>query len=575
MREVKIENWVGENQSIILFAVQRLDELLFFYTQDTYKPNIYNTKTLFEEYLDVAKKINNGLLDKKNEGHIIEEILWSLKYDKEAKELIGLNLYEDFRKTVGGYSLNDKVKCIRYLKSFLSGKSYLDKIKDNLKNRMNTGEKKEVDRLLKQFVCEVKNCGYDNRYIYKMLKKYMVSAKTVSQSNFDAFLEHFSCESSQYTVYIVVNQELAEVGVNIVNAIRGIEIEIISDIPNGICVQRDEKVLRFKQVEALDEFTAIDSANELINIMGYFYSFYRHNIKVQIRSRYVEKEGEQLHIVKPEVRGIKKSAQIYSREESTNGANDLLKLSMTSLKNFYMLTRIMEIHSTAIELESSSNSLLDLWSILELILEKDLQKNDKSRITQIVGMLEPFIKNSYINQIMKTLNDDFKRWNKEEYKQILSTVTYGTSEIEKIFAFVTLDVYQKLREDVYDKLDQYPLLRYRIFNLNELFSNTKNIKNMISEHEKKTTWHIHRIYRARNCIIHDGEQIQHMDELVENLHYYIDVLGKGIVKLLNNHKDMYMIDDCLYEMNVKERLFMNFLQEEKINSDNFLYLLEH
>lgn len=143
MREVKIENWVGENQSIILFAVQRLDELLFFYTQDTYKPNIYNTKTLFEEYLDVAQKINNGLLDKKNEGHIIEEILWSLKYDKEAKELIGLNLYEDFRKTVGGYSLNDKVKCIRYLKSFLSGKSYLDKIKDNLKNRINTGEKKK------------------------------------------------------------------------------------------------------------------------------------------------------------------------------------------------------------------------------------------------------------------------------------------------------------------------------------------------------------------------------------------------------------------------------------------------
>lgn len=403
----------------------------------------------------------------------------------------------------------------------------------------------------------------------------MVSAKIISQSNFDAFLEHFNCESSQYTVYIVVNQELAEIGVNIVNAIRGIEIEIISDIPNGICVQRDEKVLRFKQVEALDEYTAIDSANELINIMGYFYSFYRHNIKVQIRSRYVEKEGEQLHIVRPEVRGIKKSAQIYSREESTNGANDLLKLSMTSLKNFYMLTRIMEIHSTAIELESSSNSLLDLWSILELILEKDLQKNDKSRITQIVGMLEPFIKNSYINQIMKTLNDDFKRWNKEEYKQILSTVTYGTSEIEKIFAFVTLDIYQKLREDVYDKLDQYPLLRYRIFNLNELFSNTKNIKNMISEHEKKTTWHIHRIYRARNCIIHDGEQIQHMDELVENLHYYIDILGKGIVKLLNNHKDMYMIDDCLYEMNVKERLFMKFLQEEEINSDNFLYLLEH
>ena len=123
-------------------------------------------------------------------------------------------------------------------------------------------------------------------------------------------------------------------------------------------------------------------------------------------------------------------------------------------------------------------------------------------------------------------------------------------------------------------MNTYPLLRNRIYCLNQTFKSGKAIGALINKHEQKTSWHIHRIYRARNCIIHDGEQIPNIECLVENLHSYIDVLCNGLIRLLNETHHTKSVIDGIYEMRIKVKLYDSFINNNNPTKDNiarFLY----
>ena len=44
MRKIKVKYWENGMDECVLFAIQRLDEILFFYTKDTYKARIFNKR---------------------------------------------------------------------------------------------------------------------------------------------------------------------------------------------------------------------------------------------------------------------------------------------------------------------------------------------------------------------------------------------------------------------------------------------------------------------------------------------------------------------------------------------------
>ena len=68
-----IEKWANvSNVQGMLFFVQRMDELLFHYTMDTYKAPTLNIKLLLQEYLDTIEQIKKGILKDKNEIPIFE-----------------------------------------------------------------------------------------------------------------------------------------------------------------------------------------------------------------------------------------------------------------------------------------------------------------------------------------------------------------------------------------------------------------------------------------------------------------------------------------------------------------------
>lgn len=576
MKKINLNNWkYNEELENVLFAVQRLDEILFFYTQDTYKASIYNTKTLIDEYLEVRDYIEDGLLYDKNDEPVLEELMWSLGRDKEAQKVIGKEFVNYLIKNKGSLNNKEKVKFFRLIQSRLEGNKYFDEIKETLKRSVRTEKKKEIDRVLLQFVCEAKNQGYNIKYIYGCLNKVFFTKEVNSIESIDEFIDCFNCKSQKYVVYVEVNEEIGDICVRLTHVLKNIEVELLQkgSIPSSISISNpDRKLLKFKYIDALDNYAALEIVRGIVKNMGQFYAFYRHNIEMEVSAGYTTVDEQKYDYICPEVTGIKKSAKIYSRQKSTIETTDLFDIARSSRLNFYFLSRIMEIHNIAFEMNSPSNSLLDLWSILELLLEKDYKSDRKNRVMQIVDMLEPFIKGAYIEQIVVNLMNDIRRWDKKKYKEIIDKIDKGDSELEKIFAFVSLNEYDILRKDVYKCLNEHPLLRYRIFCLNENFKTSKNLKKLLMAHEKKTTWHIQRIYRARNCIIHDGENVLHIHSLVENLHSYIDILANGIVKILNG-SGVQDVTDAIYERRMNQVIYESYIEKNEINQNNFKIFL--
>ena len=245
-------------------------------------------------------------------------------------------------------------------------------------------------------------------------------------------------------------------------------------------------------------------------------------------------------------------------------------------ENLYKLSRIMDIHNMALAMQSPSNALLSLWSILELLLEKEKKDNDRSRIFNIIDLVIPYLTNSYIERIVKNLLLDLQRWDKKKTDAVLAEITVGESEIEKLFAFVALEQYADKRGELYKELEAFPLLRFRIFSLNEQFCTKKNLNHMLNEHEKKVKWHLQRIYRARNCIIHDGDDIMNIENLVENLLSYVDIICERIIQKIGGSGYKYTVSDAIVEENLQVRGYHKISETlSKIDNKNFTIFLYH
>lgn len=574
-----IEKWANvSNVQGMLFFVQRMDELLFHYTMDTYKAPTLNIKLLLQEYLDTIEQIKKGILKDKNEIPIFEEIVWCLESDKIAQKVIGISKSEEFLKNNGSYDKDTKRKICQLFLDKLTGRTYLEEIEKELRNTIVNDLKKQIDVCAKCLVRELTVLGYNSRYIFACLNKIFYAKKVNDIGSVDEFFSCFDCREKEYSVYLTIHKELAKFSELLALKLPKNSFNILNNdsIPKGIQQIEGYNVVEIRNINAYDEYAAYDMARSIIGLLDHFYSFFRHMEKSIYSNGFVKNEKNEIKFIKEPVSGIEKSKRTRSFEKSSLDAVDLFDKATMNYENLYKLSRVMEIHNMALAIHSPSNVLLSLWSILELLLEKEETDNDRSRIFNIIDLVMPYLKNSYIEKLIINLMLDLRQWNKKEVSSTLLKIKIGKTDIEKLFAFVTLEKYEDNRKELYKKLETFPLLRFRIFSLNQQLKKKNNINRMIDEHEKKVRWHLHRIYRARNCIIHDGNEIRNIENLVENLLSYVDIICERIIQKLGQGGEYCTVSDAILEETLQVKEYVTVSEKIKdINEDNFSVFLYH
>lgn len=402
MRQNNLSLWkYNSSLNCLLFFAQRLDELLFHHTTDTYRYSTLSLQGLAVEYCKVYKDVQNGILNKKNLAYIIDEFSERLKNDTIAKEILTEEFVERFLKNYASWTTKEQYENIRYIGRTFGNRHYYNHIVSKLKELIKENKKKkELDEKTSLFVRELLDCGYNANYIFQMLHEVFFHKEVSSLDSLNVFLAKFDFVEKKYDVYIDYSSDMSSL---------------------------------------LPLFDKLDSSDIKISVI--------------------------------------------------NTAEKLVQTCMT----------------------------------------------------------------------------DIVRWNSSFFNNKIVTNGFGTNNIERTFAFLAFASEQTVRDEFYSMTETFPLLRQRVSTLSEQLHNSKGIKALINAHSQRVRWHLHRIYRARNYIIHDAKIDNHMNqELVINLHSYVDIVFLEVISLIS--KSPY--NDSIHDAIVEHKLSTLIMDERLENQEN-------
>ena len=171
---------------------------------------------------------------------------------------------------------------------------------------------------------------------------------------------------------------------------------------------------------------------------------------------------------------------------------------------------------------------------------------------------------------------------------IISQIESDNEELDMVERFamlLSLNENVNYLSEIKNSLNDYPLLIYRL----ELFSqkvfiDSQTIYEYLQRHKKRIRWHIMRIYRNRNMIVHSGSYMPYLSIIIENLHFYVDVLFDtlieyyhlGLLKHTSIYKDILSKETSYYAklgINIKSTKQKEKQQIIEINKQNALELI--
>lgn len=119
-------------------------------------------------------------------------------------------------------------------------------------------------------------------------------------------------------------------------------------------------------------------------------------------------------------------------------------------------------------------------------------------------------------------------------------------------------------------------LRYQIQMMKSHCHSKSKLKDYVQNHEKNVKYHLQRIYRLRNELIHEAALKQNIENITSNLRYYLTFIINQCISYfskkdnLNEHTsidDFYWEYETLYKLILFNEFELNTLCDVNVESD--------
>ncbi len=557
---VRWEN--GFRHDGLLYFNQRLQEMLSHYTDHVYAVPVCNTLLLANEYLATSRLVNRGLIREDNLKYILDEFINSFMNDI----VISYNISEELRK---GYinqlqtaSKQEKETIMRYITSKLSNyftwsKAFLANIVTKEK------EKKKIEEAMRCFVPSLIGAGYSREFIYFYNKKVFNDTPVSSLQSLNVFLDRFDCAEREYTIYLAIKKTAKEY-----QHILEQRLHIAFDVENEISDFKYDKkayiLIRFK-LSSFDERTALRKAKENLELFFNFNSYQKDKCFDWLNdtARIVNEQGT--------ITFLKLSEDEFCYEKAI-GDKQLGMFSEAVISHlmfnvpsaFSVIKRVTEIHNSALVEKDINNAFLRLWSIFEIFF---LSEHSDSRINEIEEKVVRILVPDYFCTLFGKIEEDlFDNVNKKKINEIRNKI--GSSDSKWIQELVLVKGNSEERKMLIDLLADYPIIRSRICQLNEKLKDYKSVLILANQHRDRLKWHIRRLYRTRNAIIHSGDTPHAVKELLRHLHNYVDQCINEMIYLLMMNREINSIQSANIEIKVRIEMYKKELSMKKEMADS-------
>ncbi|WP_438441574.1 hypothetical protein [Klebsiella aerogenes] len=522
-------------KSLVYFA-QLLDEMLFDYTLDTYKPSVMSTPTLGVETLNTIKDVDAGIIQPKNIEHLTAELIHNLSHDKVAQSLLG-EAYTAFLNKLKNPTLGAKEKksIIEMLVIQLPANLYKEKSEKLLLEQLTlpNWERSIIRRLARNYISVLLYIGFSQHNLKKLVHEFFYYGENRIKSNTDAssFFEKIRLEKTKHKIYFIVDPVFLEAEPTFGRLSLSIEQkppENIADNDFFKNLQR-KNIVSVSDIDTLDPYTAREIAENYLKLASSFLNIYHHKDKPSWSNEALVVSGADFLKVSERLNPMKKCKDL--KHEKAKKRLELL-MSEFSLENssFAKFLRSIQLHSMALKSESVENQLLNLWIALESLVPSDTKSNDQATIEHITDSIIPFLNISYIDSLIENLARDLLLWD----RHILNTHFRGipgSKSKHKLAYLMILPEHEATRDSLSAKFRNYSLLSDRFEHIKTMISTPASIKSTLDNHKLRLEWQFRRIYRTRNNIVHSGKGQQFTPLLVEHTHNYLDKVFEILVML--------------------------------------------
>lgn len=546
-----------------LYFFQRVVEMLDYMTNEIYRSPLVNISILIDEYISISY----GHTKPYQLEEVYNELLDTLEHDAVLEYKIGKEKVQQIINQIKRHE-RKRLELVKYLRSTVV-KKYLDWSKEYIKYIVpQSREKHKIEKAIRAFLPELFRCGYSRDEVYHSARAVLFHCEIPSQE-LESFLNQYRREQKEFDIYLELDDRLFDFK-DVLKKRLGIKFEDDGNFAK-LEAYRYYSTVKFPSIKALDASSAANKAFKFLELFTTFYQFFGNysGSLVQRKILAISKEGYE-RVVVVDRRKYKSIEDDNPPRVGTLSETVVTNLIRYACNSVSQLEKITTLHNRAISDNGLENGFLNLWSIMEVVC---VTNPENSKIEQVKSIALPILRQDYLFTLLVDLSTNLKNvLSTSEYTTLLESITDGEQDYEKIAAFVLLPKYCHQVDDFVDCLVNYPVLRTRILNLRDNYQSRKGLTSLMNRYNKRASWQIYRIYRARNSIVHAGKSPNNLKDLGEQLHAYVDsVINEVILKLGTG--DFSCLNDVLVDSRLKQEIVNSCFNKDDPLDFNCLKLI--
>ncbi len=199
------------------------------------------------------------------------------------------------------------------------------------------------------------------------------------------------------------------------------------------------------------------------------------------------------------------------------------------------ISNALECHALALGADHPKTAIINLWTALETITGSLGAKATGARVADRIA---PIIARRRVDKIATYLAlsvYSMAQWDGRGIdRQFLPASSEKFVAPDDILRAVTGKENNPSIDYLLHRSAESPLLVNRLFTVWQQFHEPKLIAKSLLQSRTRVEWQIARIYRARNMLVHRGDQSRYTWRLLRNAHYYV---SSAISRVLHDLRD--------------------------------------
>ncbi|MCW2337229.1 hypothetical protein M2337_001462 [Sphingobium sp. B2D3A] len=515
----------------LVYFVERLEELTYEYSLDSYKAPPANPPVLIKEALDQLDAIEaTGDEGIGAAAYIVKELA-----DRLKDNIISQSLISQGRDVQNGLSNNDRSSLrslLQVLTKELSPPAYISKAFELVLSTVPSNKKMDIDFLVTELVATLQNAGMSRRYIYRTTVRYWyddVGVEKRSISDLAPFLKLIFLYQHEFVVFFKASLLVDELKNENFEAFRiQIQDELDDDFKMAPAAKsfmkrkEKERFVRVAGFKGFDRDSAVESAREKVGLIHNMFRVYHHKQDFQLSRHAMVKQCCESEIVLVDDTD---KVMLHVADDRPGAAarrlDNLLRNSAFSRgadkRRFYS---IAGFHAMSLEASSLENQIINLWIGLETISPSRV---GKTKIDSVVNAIVPCLGLRYLERTMAGAATDLITWDRKAALQHLKAPAPGPERsLAEYLARLLLAADESAVNALFQDLGTNELLRHRLYRLRRNLAEPTKALSLIESHEQRVEWQIRRIYRTRNAIVHKGELPSSVHSVIDSAHFYLD-----------------------------------------------------